>query len=167
MQNNTIKSSMINGLIMGALFTVNFFITVPKNSILGLVSLSVTGIIIYLMYRMAIKFRDNECEGTINYGKSLLYIILTFFFGGLIVSVVKFFYVQFIDKEFLDYLMQEQLKVIDGLKIPMDEEFYTQLEKMMTPIGYAAQTIWTNLIYGTIIGLILSFFVKKEKSIFE
>ena len=51
--------------------------------------------------------------------------------------------------------------------IYMDEEFYTQLEKMMTPIGYAAQTIWTNLIYGTIIGLILSFFVKKEKSIFE
>lgn len=167
MQNSTTKSSMVNGLILGVLFTLNFFIMVPKNSLLGLVSLSITGIIVYMMYRMAIKFRDNECEGTISYGKSLWYIILTFFFGALIVAVVKFFYVQFINKEFLDYLLQEQFKVIDGLKIPMDEEMYTQLERMMSPIGYVAQTIWSNLIYGIIIGLILSFFVKKEKSIFE
>ena len=167
MQNNTIKSSMINGLIMGGLFTANFLITASKNSILGLVSLVITGFIVYMMYRMAIKFRDNECEGTITYGKSLSYIVLTFFFGTLIVAVVKFFYVQFIDKEFLDNLLQESFKVIESFKIPMDDEKYDQMEKMMSPLGFVAQTIWANLIYGTITGLILSFFIKKEKSIFE
>lgn len=167
MQNNIIKSSMINGLIMGAIFTVNFFITVPKNSLLGFISLVLACIIVVLMYRMAIRFRDNECGGNITYGKSLLYTILTFFFGALIVAIVKFFYVQFIDKEFLDNLLQESFKVIESLKVPMDEEKYNQLEKMMTPVGFVAQTIWANVFYGTIVGLFISIFVKKAKSIFE
>lgn len=167
MQNNTIKSSMINGLIMGGIFTFNFLISLPKSSILALISLVITCVIVVLMYRMTIRFRDNECGGTITYGKSLSYIILTFFFGALIVAVVKFFYVQFIDKEFLDNLLQETYKVLESLKIPMDDEKYNQLEKMMSPIGYTAQTIWANVFYGTITGLILSFFVKKAKSIFE
>ncbi len=167
MQNNIIKSSMINGLIMGAIFTVNFFITVPKNSLLAFISIVLSCIIVVLMYRMAIRFRDNECGGNITYGKSLLYTILTFFFGALIVAIVKFFYVQFINKELLDYLLQVQLKLFESWNVTIDEEMYTQLEKMNTPIGFVVQTIWSNLIYGTIIGLILSFFVKKAKSIFE
>ncbi len=158
---------MINGLIMGGIFTFNFLLSLPKSSILALLSMAITCVIVVLMYRMAVKFRDNECEGTITYGKSLSYIFSTFFFGSLIVAIVKFFYVQFVNREFLDNLLQESFKVIESLKIPVNEEMYTDLEKMMSPIGFAAQTIWTILLYGLILGLILSFFVKKEKSIFE
>jgi len=167
MQQNIVKSAMINGLIMGVIFSFNFLIALPKSSIMALLSMAITCIIVVMMYRMAVKFRDNECEGIISYGKSLWYIILTFFFASLIVAIVKFFYVQFINKEFLDNLLQESFKLIESLKIPIDEDMYSQLEKMMSPIGFAAQTIWSIVLYGVILGLILAFFVKKEKSIFE
>ncbi|MDO9152742.1 MAG: DUF4199 domain-containing protein [Paludibacter sp.] len=167
MTQNIVKSSMINGLIMGVIFSINFLISLPKNSLLGFLSMVIAGIIVLLMYRMAVKFRDTECEGKITYSKTLSYIILTFFFGALIAGAVKFFYVQFVDKEYIDRLLQDSHMIIDSFKIPMDEEKYQQLEKMMSPVGFAVQTIWVNLIYGTITGLIMAFFVKKSKSIFE
>jgi len=167
MQQNIVKSAMINGLIMGVIFSFNFLIALPKSSILAFLSMAIICIIVVMMYRMAVKFRDNECEGTISYGKSLSYIILTFFFGSLIAALVKFIYAQFINREFPDYLMQVQLKLLDSWKIPIDENMYSQLEKMNSPIGLAAQTIWSNVLLGIILGLVLAFFVKKEKSIFE
>ncbi len=167
MQSNIMKATMSGGLFLGLLFMLNFFLSIAGSSIMSFISMGVTVFIIYYAYRQVIKYRDTECDGAITYGKSLVYITLAFFFGALIVSAVKFLYATFINKEYLDMLLQETYRVMDMMKFPVTEEAYDQLEKMMTPVGFAFQSIWSNTILGFLLGLIMSFFVKKEKSIFE
>lgn len=167
MQSNLLKTSMINGLIMGVLFSLNFLISVPKNTILGILSYFIMAAIVVIMYRMAIRYRDNDCEGYISYGKVFSLIIYTFFFGALISSLVKYIYFKFIDTTYLDNLLQESLKTMEAMKFTVDDNAYNQMSEMMKPASMALQYIWVNMLGGLVVGLIMSAFVKKEKSIFE
>lgn len=167
MQQNILKSTMFVGLILGILFSLNFLISLIGSGFAGFLSFIITILIVYYTYHSVIKYRDMECEGAITYGKSLTYIILSFFFAALIGAAVKFFYVTFINKEYLDTLLQETYKIMDMMKFPVTEEAYDQIEKMMSPVGFAFQSIWANVLLGLLLGLIMSIFTRKEKSIFE
>ena len=167
MQSNIFKSAMINGLIMGVLFSVNFLLSISKVTFLILLSYLVISFIVVGIYRMSIRFRDVECGGAIRYGKAFSFIVLTFFFAALISSIVKYVYFQFINPTYLDELLNESLKAIQMLKIPIDKASYDQMAKVMKPATFSLQYIWMNVIVGTILGLIMAAFVKKEKSIFE
>lgn len=167
MQPNVMKSAMSNGLIMGIIFSINFLLSIAKSSILDILSFGLTCFIVIGMYKLAIRFRDRECGGTITYGRSFSFILLTFFYAALISSIVKYFYFQFINTEYLANLLNESLKVVEMLKLPHSDESITQIEKMMKPATFSLQFIWFNVFIGAITSLILSAFVKKEKSIFE
>lgn len=158
---------MFAGLILGILFSVNFLISLTGSGFAGFLSFLITILIVYYTYRSVVKFRETECNGAITYGKSLAYIVLSFFFAALIGAAVKYFYVAFINKDYLDTLLQETYKMMDMMKFPVTEEAYIQLEKMMSPVGFAFQSIWVNVFLGLLLGLIMSIFVRKEKSIFE
>ncbi|HOV84340.1 MAG TPA: DUF4199 domain-containing protein [Paludibacteraceae bacterium] len=167
MTSNIFKSSMIYGLFMGILFTANFFISLPQGIIFRFLSFLIIILIVYAMYRFSVKYRDNECGGYISYGKAFSFILLTFFFASIISSIFKFFYFQFINPDYLTNLLQESLKIIDSMQLPVNEEFYDQMEKMMKPITYSLQSIWVDVFLGIILGLIMSAFIKKDKNIFE
>ena len=47
------------------------------------------------------------------------------------------------------------------------EEALEQMDNMMKPANMALQFIWLNTFMGMIVALVMSAFVKKEKSIFE
>jgi hypothetical protein len=167
MQPNIIKSAMFNGLIMGVLFTLNFMISLPKNTILGLLSYLIVAGIVFLMYRMSVQFRDKECGGYITYGRAFMFVIYTFFFAALISSLVKYIYFRFINPLYLDELLQETMKAMEMVKFKVDDEAYKQISDMMKPANMALQFIWVNMFLGMIVGLIMAAFVKKEKNIFE
>lgn len=167
MTSSIFKSSMIYGLFMGILFAANFFISLPQGIIFRFLSFLIIILIVYAMYRFSVKYRDNECGGYISYGKSFSFILLTFFFASIISSIFKFFYFQFINPDYLTNLLQESLKIIDSMQLPVNEEFYDQMEKMMKPITYSLQSIWVDVFLGIILGLIMSAFIKKDKNIFE
>jgi hypothetical protein len=147
---------MIYGLFMGILFTANFFISLPQGIIFRFLSFLIIILIVYAMYRFSVKYRDNECGGYISYGKAFSFILLTFFFASIISSIFKFFYFQFINPDYLTNLLQESLKIIDSMQLPVNEEFYDQMEKMMKPITYSLQSIWVDVFLGIILGLIMS-----------
>jgi len=167
MQPNIIKASMYNGLLIGILFSINFLLSISKITPLILISYVLMGFILIATYRTAIRFRDKECMGEINFNKAFSYIVLTYFFAALISSVVKYVYFQFINPEYLPKLLNESLKTLEMLKLPIETTPYDQMEKMMKPATFSLQYIWMNVLLGTIIGLIMAPFIKKEKSIFE
>ena len=167
MQSNIFKSAMLNGLIMGVLFSINFLLSISKVTFLVLLSYLIISFILVGIYRMSVRFRDVECGGNIKYGKVFSFIVLTFFFAALISSIVKYVYFQFINPTYLDELLNESLKAIQMMKIPIDNASYDQMSKVMKPATFSLQYIWMNVIVGSIVGLIMAAFVKKEKSIFE
>lgn len=167
MQPNIIKSSMTNGLILGILFSLNFLLSISKITPLVLISYGLMTFILVLTYRFTIRFRDKECLGEINFGKAFSFIILSYFFAALISSIVKYVYFQFIDPEYLPKLLNDSLKAVEMLNLPFESTSYEQMEQMMKPATFSLQYIWMNVLLGTLIGLVMAPFIKKEKSIFE
>jgi len=167
MQPNILKSAMLNGLIMGVLFSLNFLLSISKIPSLTLLSYVVVTFILVGMYKLSVRFRDVECEGVITYGKAYSFILLTFFFAAIISSVVKYVYFQFINPDYLEQLLQDSMKALETLRFPIDEAAYEQMGKMMKPASFTLQYIWLNVLMGSFVGLIMAAFIKKEKNIFE
>lgn len=158
---------MLNGLIMGVLFSLNFLLSISKIPSLTLLSYVVVTFILVGMYKLSVRFRDVECEGVITYGKAYSFILLTFFFAAIISSVVKYVYFQFINPDYLEQLLQDSMKALETLRFPIDEAAYEQMGKMMKPASFTLQYIWLNVLMGSFVGLIMAAFIKKEKNIFE
>ena len=169
MQENIFRSAIKSGLVLGALFTLNFFLSIPQNT--GLTYTIVVGIVMFIamcvvMWKLSIKYRDNECEGIISYGKSLGFILLTFFYASLISAVVMFVYVQ-IDPDYLIRLGDDSLKTLERLGLPIDDNVYESIRNSNRPLRFTINSIFGNMILGLIVGLIIAVFVKKEKGVFE
>lgn len=167
MQPTIMKSAMHNGLIMGVIFSLNFILSVSGVPFLHFLSIVIPVIILNLLYKMSVKYRVNECDNTISYGKALLHIIMIFFYAALISTVVKFIYVSYINVGFLDSMFQETMKTMEVMKYPMTGDDIDNAEKMFKPLSFSFVYIWTNVIMGLITGLIMAAFIKKDKNIFE
>jgi hypothetical protein len=163
MQPNTMKSAMQNGLIMGVIFSINFLLSTQKNSTLILLTYVIAIIIVTLLHKQVIKFRDEECNGIISYRKAFSYIILVFFYAALISTPIKYIYVRYISPEFLTVLFQDTIKMFEALKIQMSSSEIEQSELIFKPLNFTLLYIWSNIILGTFTGLIMAIFVKKNK----
>lgn len=166
MQPNIIKSAMLNGLIMGVLFSINFLCSISKITAIIILSYALMIYILVAIYRSSIKFRDVECKGVISYSKAFSFVLLTFFFAALISSIVKYVYFQFINPGYLETMFQESMKMLEKMKFPMEEESMKQVETMLKPASFSLQYIWVNVFLGSLIGLIMAVFIKKDKSVF-
>jgi hypothetical protein len=167
MQPNIMKSAMHNGLILGVIFSINFLLSVSKITALMLLTYAVAAIILVMLYRISVRFRDTECEGVISYGKAFLHIILIFFYAALISTVVKFIYLRFIDPGYLETTFKDTMKALELMKFPMKSIEIEQTESMFKPLNFSLLYIWSNVLIGTFVALIMAAFIKKEKSIFE
>ena len=167
MQPNIFKASMFNGIIMGVIFSVNFLFSVSKITLLITFTNIIAVLIVVLIYRLSVKFRDTECEGFITYRKAFLYILYSFFFAALISSVVKYIYFQYINPSYLESMFQETMKMLTSMKYPITDAVETQTRSMLKPASYTLIYIWVNVFMGLIVGLIMAAFIKKEKSIFK
>lgn len=168
MQPNIMKSAMKSGLILGVLFSLNFLLSLSNNTFLNILTYLIMAAAIVAIYRMTIQFRDKELGGYITYGRSFLFILLSFFYGALISSLVKFLYFQFINPEYLENLFNETMLLMENLGLADQEEIYEEnLNTLLRPASFAIQYIWINMLGGVVVGLIMSAFTKKEKSIFE
>jgi hypothetical protein len=165
MQRNITKSAMNSGLILGALFSVNFLFSIIRNTAFVLLSYAMIAIILVTIYRLSVRFRDVECEGFISFGKVFLYILLTFFYAALISSVVKFVYFKFINTGYLEIMFQETMKAMQMMKYPINDTSVEQMKGMLKPASFSFIYIWFNLSLGAIVGLIMAAFIKKNKSV--
>ena len=158
---------MQNGLILGGIFSLNFLLSTSKSSPLIFITYFIAALIVSMLYRFSIKFRDVECEGVITYGRAFSYIILLFFYAALISTVVKYIFFRFINPGYLETMFQDTMKMMETLKFPMTSAEIDQTESMFKPLSFSLLYIWSNIIMGTLVGLIMATFVKKTKSIFE
>jgi hypothetical protein len=161
------NSAMQNGLILGAIFSVNFLLSVTQNPFLSLLSNILAIGLLFILYKMAVRFRETECEQVISYWKAFLYIILMFFYASLISAIFKFVYLKFININYLDQIFNQMMKVFEEFKIKIGDSDIKEAEAMFRPLNFAIISIWSNMIIGTITGLIMSIFIRKEKNIFQ
>ncbi len=167
MQQSIVRATMTNGLILGALFSANFLISLSKTFIGSILSLAIFVYILVYTYKTSIKNRERNLGGEATYIQAVLFIVLSFFYAGIISSIVKFVYFQFINPEYLTLILDEGLRIMEQMKFPVDPEAYDQIKDLLKPASFSLQYIWMNTILGIFTGSIMAIFVKKDKNIFE
>jgi hypothetical protein len=173
MEQNIFKIAMSRGLILGLLFTANFLLTAARNPFFALLTWLMMIVILVVTYKYTRSFRDQYCGGFIGYWKVVGFITLVFMFGGVVAAIFKLAYTQFIDTSYLNTLFEEAMVQVETNRailerfMPIDENYINQVEKQFSPAPFALQSIWMNLIYGVLTGLVMGIFIKKNRGLFD
>lgn len=171
MQTSLTSSATKYGLIIGLFLAFNFLFATTNNIILFYLSNLFFLLTFFYVYRFTVQFRDKERNGIISYGEAFLYVLLLFFFGGIVYAGIIFIYTKTINPTFLS-------EIVDNLKTEQLNSSLTQLgysedalkqyfEILTSPAKVALYSIWGVAIIGAITGAIMGFFIKKKAIISE
>ena len=160
------NTAMRNGLILGVLFSINFFISSSGIPALALLSYLIVGLIIFT-YRYTVQFRDTESDGSISFGRAYAFVLLLFMFATIISSFVKYFFLKFSKSTFLEDMYNQNISTLEQVMPTVTDEMYDAVEILTNAQGYTIMTAWSNLIMALIFGLIIAAIVKREKNPFD
>lgn len=167
MEQSMKKTAMTNGLIIGGLLSLKFLLSTINSGFISIITFSISIFIIFALYRFATRYRDNECEGIINYSRAFSFIFQVYFYGSIVSSLVMLIYASYINKEYLDAMINAVLKVYDSINFPVDDNVSGLMETIYKPAPFALLNLFSSAIVAAFWGLVLAAFVKKDKNIFE
>jgi hypothetical protein len=160
------KANLTSGVIMGVVgivYTlVMYFLDLTLNKSMGYIFIALS---IFLLYYFIKAYRDNHLHGYITYGQAVGAGVIVYLYYAIISAVFMYILYTFIDPELpkkMLAMIEEQLT--KGGRIPaeqMDAVMAFQ-KKIMIPEIQAPMGVFFNMIFGTIISLIVSVFIKKE-----
>jgi high-affinity nickel permease len=157
------KSAMIYGLYIGiavTLYSVILYVAGQSTN----KSLGYASILIYVVciVMAQIHYRDHELKGTITYGQAVGFAVSAMLFSGIITALYTLIIFK-IDPGLIDQIkgVQEEAMSKQGLNDDQIEQAMSIASKMMTPGWLSIMGILNAVIYGTIISLVSSIFIKK------
>ena len=163
MKTDAIKHAMYFGLLLGLLFSVNFWTQASANAMVNSLQLVFVFLIPYVVFVVMKHCRDNVFDGRISYRKAFFYGIQLFFYASVVSAAFKYVYFKFIDPTYLKNLKNASMKVLESLNYSTSEELLLASEEVFTPINMSLQFIWTNMFLGVFLLIVLSAIVKKEQ----
>jgi hypothetical protein len=166
MDQNSNKSAMQNGLIVGAMIAVKFLITALKIPVLSSFSVFLSIGIIVFLYLATKKFRDAQTDQSMTYNQAFGYIFRVYIYGAVIGSLVMLIYA-LLNADFLGVILNDTLMIYEKMNINIDDKTYDILNAVFKPAPYALFNVFGSVIVAAFWSLILALFLKKEKSIFE
>ncbi len=166
MDQNSNKSAIQNGLIVGAMIAVKFLITALKIPVLSSFSVFLSIGIIVFLYLATKKFRDAQTDQSMTYNQAFGYIFRVYIYGAVIGSLVMLIYA-LLNADFLGVMLNDTLMIYEKMNINIDDKTYDILNAVFKPAPYALFNVFGSVIVAAFWSLILALFLKKEKSIFE
>ena len=171
-QNKSLQEhAMRFGTAMG-LFWIFKFIFLPlgfKYPFLQLLFVILTCFVPFLGYRYVRTFRNNYCNGEINFIRAYVFTIFMYFFAALLTSAGHFIYFNFIDNGFITDTYLSQLET---LKSSVTGEMATSVDQLietfniiadLSPIQLTLQLIFQNIFYGSLLAIPTALLVMKRK----
>jgi hypothetical protein len=163
---NVWKSNLTNGLIMGLIgivfSLVVYFLDLTFNKSIGYIFLLIS---VFLLYYFIKSYRDNYLHGQITYGQSVGAGVIIFLYYAIISSLFTYILYTVIDTDLTNKLLAyTEEQTIKSGKVPegsMDTVMAFQ-KKFLKPAILVPMGFITNMLFGTIISLIVSIFTKKE-----
>ncbi|MDO5570672.1 MAG: DUF4199 domain-containing protein [Bacteroidales bacterium] len=169
--NKSIHYAMENGLILALYFLIKFaftYFSLPYPA-LNIIALILSFGIPFVLYWMVRKFRDNENESKITFGEGWSLSLLIMAFASLPEALAMYFFYQYIDPQYIATIVNQSSKLLDTMQQSDPSQYITQFSDMFknndipSSAQMAVQGIFNNIFFGSILSLIVAFFVKKEK----
>jgi len=159
------KANFQNGLILGLIGIVYtllvYFLDLTFNRAQGPVFLIIQAVVLFILIK---GYRNSYLHGYITYGQSLGAGVIIFLYYSIISAVFAYILYKFIDPG----LTAKQLAFVEEALVKrgtpqtaIDAAMSIQ-RKILVPEFVAPFSILGNMIYGTIMSLIVSIFTRKE-----
>ena len=137
------------------LLLIFFFILTLSVSILG-----------YLFVR---KYREQQCEGVLNFSKAYIFTIFMYMFASLFVAVIHYLYFRYMDNGMIvntyQGMIDQMNAVATGDMKESLEQFRTALDVVssLTPLEITLQLLTQNVFYCTILAIPTALLVMRNK----
>ena len=137
------------------LLLIFFFILTLSVPILG-----------YLFVR---KYREQQCEGVLNFSKAYIFTIFMYMFASLFVAVIHYLYFRYMDNGMIvntyQGMIDQMNAVATGDMKESLEQFRTALDVVssLTPLEITLQLLTQNVFYCTILAIPTALLVMRNK----
>ena len=115
-----------------------------------------------------VSIRDKELGGYATYGKAFGIGFWTALFAAIISGFFTYIYVIYIDPGLIDeILLKAEESMLEGNPNISDDQLETALmwtERMTSPVMITVWAFVANVIFGTILSLIIAIFAKRENN---
>jgi len=163
---NPWKSNLTNGLILGMVAVVYslvmYFLDLSLNKTQSYIFMVIE---VFLVYFLLKSYRDNYLHGQISYGQSVGAGVIMFLYSAIITSIFSYILFSFIDPG----LIAKQMAITEeGMRAKgnfTEDQLETAMKfsaKFMKPGIMVISGLFASMLFGTIVSLIVSIFVKKE-----
>lgn len=160
----------IDGVILSLLWLVSFccYILGITSPLCGLLAIGLALLTPFYVGSRLKRFRDNGLDGVISLLRGWAYVVLVFFYGGLLFAVAQFIYFAYVDHGYLLRSVTEALPVPEtaqalrqmGMSSQVDEAL--QMMGTMRPIDIALSILTNNIIIGIVMGLPIAAMMQKN-----
>jgi len=158
------RNAMICGLYIGIaliIYQVILYLTHQNmNPSFGWITYVILTVGVFLSQ---IGYRDNILDGNIKYSTALGYGVSVMIFAGIIQSLYTVVLFKYIDPSLLDKMgsMQEELMIKEGISNDQIEQMSKIMSEFRSPLFLVFSNLLGYAIYGSLISMITSIFVKK------
>jgi hypothetical protein len=162
---NPWKTNLTNGLILGLVGIVYtllmYFLDLTLNKAQGPVFIVIQIAMLYILLK---SYRDNFMHGQITYGQSVGAGVIICLYYAIIMAVFTYILYAIIDPGLVgkQLAIAEDAMVKRGLPQASIDAGMKIQEKIMKPGIMAPITILGNMIWGTVLSLLVSIFIRKE-----
>jgi hypothetical protein len=162
---NVWKANLTNGLILALLgiawSLVMYFADLTFNKIQGYLFLLVLLGVLYFLLK---SYRDNLMHGQITYGESVGAGVVIFLYYSICIAIFTYILYTIIDPGLVakQLAFAEETMVKKGAPQQAIDSGMAITKKIMKPEVMAPLSILGNMIWGTILSLVVSIFIKKE-----
>jgi hypothetical protein len=165
-QVNPWKSNLTNGLILGLVGVVYsfvmYFLDLSFNKAQGYIFMVVQIVLLYILIK---SYRDNFMHGQITYGQSLGAGVIICLYYSIIMAIFMYLLYTVIDTGLVNKqlaFVQEAMEKKGGIPQATIDTAMKFQAKLMKPAIMAPLSIFGNMLWGVILSLIISIFVRKE-----
>lgn len=160
----------VDGALLAILWTVSFVcyivgIAQPMFTMAALLLMVATPFFVGKRLR---RFRDEDLGGIISLMRGWGFVVLVFFYGGILLALVQYVYFAYIDQ---GYLLASFSKALESAETKQVIEMYGMqktvsesltLMEQMRPIDYALNVLTMNISIGIILGLPIAAILQKK-----
>lgn len=159
-----LKYSLIFSFVIILYNVVLYAFNLNENKFLGWL---VYGFFIAAMIIGSNKYKNDNCDGFLTYGKSFLSSFLIGLFISIVISIWTFIFMEFIDKELVIKILEKSEEAMLERNPNMSQneiDMGMKYVKIFTsPLMMSVMSLITNIIMSVIFALITAIFIKKEE----
>ena len=166
LMNNSIKYGLYTGIAMVLLSLLFYALDVKATSWPQYVSI---GLLLAGVIVGTLAFRDKCNGGYISYGRSMGSGVMISLITGIILAVYSYLNSAFLNPEVMEQMIRaaEENMMQQGLSDDQIDQAMSMTKMFMTPVFIAITSLFSMVLWGTLISLLTSIFIKKDNQNFE